>query len=795
MKHFKNLSQWLAIACCFLIASVQAETNWTTLPAPPQELKPGPDDALIAATCATMLQRWHFSAHDFDNEYSGRMLDQYIKSLDPRRIHFLETDLDKFEPYRTKLDDLILKRGDTWPAYEIFNTFRLRLRQRTEYVMDLLKTEKFTFDGNDRVLLSRKDKPAPKDLDEAKQLWSEQLRFEYLQEKLARATDKKKKDAKSTEIKKPEVKKTDKLKKPGSSNEITASLTNTNTPFAKPAQLPITEALSKRYKRTLHIYEEMDNGDVFEIYLTTLARIYDPHSDYFGKQALEQFKISMSLALFGIGAQLQIDEDGYCNIMLLMPGGPASKSKLIREGERIVAVGQSNSPPIDIVGMNINKAVQLIRGPKGTEVQLTLESPTGTDRHVVSLIRDEIPIESQQAKAKILDLPTKQGQTARIGVIDLPSFYATIESPGQTSKSEPRFTSKDVAILIKKMKEQDVRGIVLDLRRNGGGSLEEAIKLTGLFIKEGPVVQVVGRNGENTVDGDEDPSVLWDGPLIVLTSRFSASASEIIAAALQDYGRALIVGDITTHGKGTVQSLNQLENQIRQTDLKTGINPGALKFTIRKFYRANGGSTQFEGVTPDIILPSVINNSDDIGEKSLDFALPSDTNSPAKFEKVDQVAPHIAELKKSSDQRIAKSKDFAYINEDIAEFVKRQKDKSISLNEKERLKEIASDTAKKEARDKERIARNLREPKTYELTIKNAILPGLPPAVTHTNSAGVITPSGSDVAAHITAPDPRGTDDEMENEKPPAIDPMLEETESILVDYLNALKKVVTAKK
>ncbi len=794
MKHLKNLALALLIACGSFAITLHGETNSTALPPAPPELRPGPDDGRIIHTCAAViLEKYHYSQHPFDNDYSSKMLDHYIKSLDPRRIHFLQTDLDKFELWRNKLDDLTLKRGDTGPAYEIFNTFRLRQRQKTEHVLELLKTEKFTFDDDDRVLLNRKDKPAPKDLDEARQLWREQLRFEFLQEKLARATDKKKKDAKPPEAKKPVTKKPETKRKTDTFDVVT--LTNVVVPFAKAPQLPIPETLVKRYKRILHIYDEMDNGDVFEIYVTTLAHVYDPHSDYFGKQALEQFKISMSLALFGIGAQLQMDEDGYCNVAQLMPGGPAIKSKLIRENERIVAVAQSNAPPVDIVGMNISKAVQLIRGPKGSEVRLTLESPTGADRHVVSLIRDEIPLESQQAKAKILDLPGKAGQTTRIGVIDLPSFYATIESPGQVSKSEPRFTSVDVATLITKMKEQDVRGIVLDLRRNGGGSLEEAVRLTGLFIKEGPVVQVVGRGGENMVDGDEDPAILWDGPLVVLTSRFSASASEIVAAALQDYGRALVVGDTTTHGKGTVQSLHQLENNIPRSALSTNMNPGALKFTIRKFYRANGGSTQFEGVHPDIILPSVINHSEDIGEKALDFAMPWDTNAPAKFEKVDRVAPFLATLKKNSDLRIAKSKDFAYVREDITEFQKRQKDKSISLNEKERLAEIATSNARTEARDKERIARNLREPKTFELTIKNAILPGLPPAVTHTNAAGVITHSGSDTTTQIAAPDPRGTDEEEADEKPPAIDPMLEETQSILVDYLNALGKVVTAKK
>ena len=755
---------WLALG-------LSAQTN---APVAPHELKPGADDARIAVITARLLEQGHYSRHPFDNEYSSRMLDLYLKALDPQHMHFLQTDLDKFEPYRTRLDDLTLKRGDTWPAYEIFTTFRERLEQRTEYAVVLLKDEKFDFSADERVTLNRKDLPAPKDLDAAKQVWRERLRFEFLQEKLARSGEKKK----------AAVKKTD------STNAAPAV-----TKPVKPEAQEIAELLTKRYHRNLHIFQEMDREDVLEIYLTSLAHVYDPHTDYMGKSALEQFKISMSLALFGIGAQLRMDDDGYCNIERLMPGGPAIKSKQLQEKERIVAVAQSNAAPVDIVGMNLNKSVQLIRGPKGSEVRLTLESPETSVRHVVSLIRDEIPLEDQQAKSKILDLPGPNGQTTRVGVIDLPSFYASFDTLNSRGKSDPRFTSADVAALIKKMKEESVRGIVLDLRRNGGGSLEEAIKLTGLFIKDGPVVQVKGPEGEPIIDSDEDPSILWDGPLVVLTSRFSASASEIVAAALQDYGRALIVGDSSTHGKGTVQSLNQLKSFPQMQNLEVTPDPGALKFTIRKFYRASGASTQFEGVTPDVILPSVLNYSKDIGEKSLDYPLPWDTIESAKFEKVDRVAPYLPELKKNSEQRVAKSKDFAYVREDIANYRKHQEDKTMSLNEKERLKEKAEDDARQKARDKERLARKAPEPKVYEITLKNATLPGLPPPVVKTNSLALkLDSSGTSiVTAHAALPS--GDPDADEDPAPPEVDPTLDETESILVDYLHVLDKVVTAKK
>ena len=824
-KKLTAVFLWL---CVWLALSLQAQTN---VPVASHELKPGPDDGRIAMISARLLEQGHYSRHPFDNDYSSKMLDLYLKSLDPQHMHFLQTDLDKFEPYRNRLDDLILKRGDTWPAYEIFTTFRERLEQRTEYAEELLKSEKFDFSADERAQLNRKDQPAPKDLDAAKQIWRERLRFEFLQEKLARSGDKKnytvknhtvKLDLKTpltipsietrsvtspaTNITEAEFRSGYTPSKDDLSLAVTAKLpkgTNAAPAVVKPVKpeaQEIAELLIKRYHRNLHIFQEMDREDVLEIYLTSLAHVYDPHTDYMGKSALEQFKIQMSLALFGIGAQLRMDDDGYCNIERLMPGGPAIKSKQITEKERIVAVAQSNAAPVDIVGMNLNKSVQLIRGLKGSEVRLTLESPETSERHVVSLIRDEIPLEDQQAKSKIIDLPGANGQATRVGVIDLPSFYASFDTINSKGKSEPRYTSTDVATLIKKMKEESVRGIVLDLRRNGGGSLEEAIKLTGLFIKEGPVVQVKGPEGDPIIDSDEDPSILWDGPLVVLTSHFSASASEIVAAALQDYGRALIVGDSSTHGKGTVQSLNQLKSFPQMSNLEVTPDPGALKFTIRKFYRASGASTQFEGVTPDIVLPSVFNYSKDIGEKSLDYPLPWDTIESAKYEKVDRVAAYLSELKKNSDQRLAKSKDFAYIREDIANFQKHQEDKTISLNEKERLKEKAEDDARTKARDKERLARKMPEPKVYEVTLKNAGLPGLPPPVAKTNSVTAkISGSGADAHASASVEVPRaplGTGElDGDDETPPAVDPTLDETESILVDYLNLLGKVITAKK
>ena len=348
-----------------------------------------------------------------------------------------------------------------------------------------------------------------------------------------------------------------------------------------------------------------DSDNVLQAYLNALAHAYDPHSDYLNNEHAQDFSIGMSLSLFGIGAQLT-EDDGYCTISSLIRGGPAYKSKLLKEKDRIIAVAQSNQPPVNVVDMELSKVVQLIRGPKGTEVRLTI-SPADdrAARRVVTLVRDEIKLEDQAAKAQLIELPDGHGGTNRIGVIDLPSFYATVSLSGNSGHSE-RSTTADVTCLIKKLEQEKIAGLILDLRSNPGGSLEEAIKFTGLFIKDGPVVLARDPDGHVSADSDNDPGVLYDGPLVVLVNRFSASASEIAAAALQDYGRALIVGDTSTFGKGTVQNLNPLRPFIWPAIPSATNDPGTLKITIRKFYRVTGASTQLRGVVPDIILPDTL---------------------------------------------------------------------------------------------------------------------------------------------------------------------------------------------
>jgi carboxyl-terminal processing protease len=518
--------------------------------------------------------------------------------------------------------------------------------------------------------------------------------------------------------------------------------------------------------------------------LNALAHAYDPHTDYLNNAHAQDFSINMSLSLFGIGAQLT-EDDGYCTISKVLQGGPADKSKKLNEKDRIVAVAQGGKPPVDVVDMELGKVVQLIRGPKGTEVRLTV-SPADdrAARKIITLVRDEIKLEDSEAKAKLIEMPNGRGGTNRVGVIDLPSFYATIDLPGSSNHSA-KSTTTDVAKLIKKLEEQKVDGIVLDLRSNPGGSLEEAVKFTGLFIKDGPVVLARTPDGNINVDADTDPSVLYSGPLAVLVNRFSASAAEIAAAALQDYGRAVIIGDTSTHGKGTVQNLNPLRPYMPNATN----DPGTVKITIRKFYRVSGASTQLKGVVPDIILPDVLNYSPDIGESSQENPLPWDTIPSAKYDKLNLVEPYLADLRQHSDGRVMTNQDFVYIQQDIQQFKKNLADKTATLNEKDQIKERQTNQDRQKARDKERESRTASGMKTYEITVRNSELPGLPEPMGETvlNSSG-LTNSASARTNQVAASDSTNAVTTAADKKsPPSVDPMLDEAEHILQDYIKLM--------
>ena len=765
-------------------------------------LAPGPDDANISKVTARILERSHYLRQNFNDEVSSKLFDKYIEALDNLRLFFLQSDVDEFEQYRTKLDDMILKDGNVVPARTIFTRFIQRLHEQYDYVTNLLANEKFTFDTDEKYVVIRKKEPRPKTMEEAKKVWRDRLRYEYLQEKLAigKPDEIGKIVAEKLEAKKPrqvlsaieekmskeKAQEIDKLVQAQYGKEPNDKIVKAVAEKLERENADeIVKLLQKRYSRMVRALHEYDNDDVLQLYLTSLARVYDPHSDYMGRAELENFSIGMKLSLFGIGALLR-SEDGFCKIQSLTPNGPAERSKKLKPNDKIIAVAQGEGTPVDVVDMKLNKVVELIRGPKNTEVRLTVVPADAADpsaRKVITLVRDEIKLEDQEAKAKLIELPGEgNNKTMRLGVIDLPSFYSTFELEGRKGENEPKSTTVDVARLIRKLTQEKADGIVLDLRRNGGGSLEEAIRLSGLFIKEGPIVQVKGPEGDAIIEKDPDPSVFYEGPLVVLTSRFSASASEILAGALQDYGRALVVGDISTHGKGTVQSLLQLQPLMRgHLALVSSNNPGALKITIRKFYRASGASTQLKGVTPDIVLPSLYNH-DEVGEASLENPLPWDTIAPASYEKLNWIQPLLPELRRRSEKRVGSDRDFAFLKAEIERIQQKRAEKSESLNEVQRLKEKQDSDERVKARKKELASRPEPAWKTYEITLKNAEQPGLPAPVAKTNSikaASTTTTNANTVAKSY----PEDIEDHVE-EKATAVDITMEEAKRILLDLV-----------
>lgn len=692
-------------------------------------------DANITRLATSLLEHSQFAHHPLDSQLAGTFLDRYFDALDGGRSVFLQSDVDEFGAYRQTLARDTRDQGDTSAARAIFARYLQRLGQRVTYVTELLATSKFEFSGHDVYSFDRDHAARPRDPMAARDLWRQQVRAEYLQEKLA---DK------------------------------------------QPRQ--IVKTLTHRYAQQLETMKALSSDEVLEIYLNALAHVYDPHSDYLGHEQMDSFSIAMNLSLFGIGASLET-EDGYCKIRELLPGGPAARSALLKPGDRIIAVAQGGKEPVDIMNMPLSRAVELIRGPKGTAVTLTVIAVGDADGavpRIVPLVRDEIKLEDQAAKARILDLPTEKGANIRMGVIDLPSFYVDID---RHAVGGHRSATADVARLLTKLKAEHVRGVVLDLRRNGGGSLEEAISLTGLFIRKGPVVQTRGPAGDIEVDADTDASVLYDGPLILLTSRFSASASEILAGALQDYGRAVIVGDSSTFGKGTVQNVVPLAHFMDQAGLDHVYDPGALKVTIRKFYRPSGASTQLRGVAADIVLPSTSDFSE-VSEAALKDPLPWDAVPSAPHENLNRVQSYIGSLKDQSVRRMGAARAFAFLADDIARLRKSLATKSVSLNEKERRQELAESKARESERQLATRVSDSTDPVTYEITLKNASLPGLPPPAAFAHNAETAHARGGSL--------PTGEPDGASTGRSRADDMILKESVQILADYAGLLSRQST---
>ena len=613
----------------------------------------------ITEVVGQVLSQSHLRQKFLDNELSEIFFDNYIDALDLNHQIFLQADIDEFqERYRAQLDDFTLgvlnqKRvPNAAPAFEIFERFKERLVERRTMIEELLEAE-YVFNVPDQIQVKRSEEPWPTTAEEAKDLWRLRIKYDLLQGKIG--------DEELTKVK---------------------------------------ERIAKRYDRLVRDYQSLEPDEILQIYLTSLASAYDPHSDYMSPTTAEDFYIkNVNNELTGIGALLRSNE-GYCQIVSLVPGGPADKSKQIKPGDKIIGVAQGEQEAVDVVEMKLNKVVQMIRGELNTEVRLTIipaKSVDGSETKVVSLIRDRIELKDQFSKARIISLPDEKGRTRRLGVLTVPQYYDNVAA--------------DTAALLRRLEKEQVEGIALDLRKNGGGILPEAVALTGLFIPKGPVVQVQNYAKEKKILEDEDPSTIYNGPLVVLVSQLSASAAEITAAALQDYQRAVIVGDQSTHGKGTVQTLMEL-NRFKGTPEQSGM----LKYTIQKFYRIAGGTTQKHGVTPDIILPSIYDYME-LGEANLPRSLEPDSIDPASFEKVNHVPSNLPELSKISQERIAMDKDFQYILDDIERYKEIKQRKTISLNEEDRSVEKQEEEDRNKQRRKERLARRFPGLKIHRITM------------------------------------------------------------------------------
>jgi len=602
---------------------------------------PRPSDRQVTKVVTTLMKREHLSKHPLDDEISRRGLQLFVKSLDGMKLYFYQSDIDAFNRRQDELDDMI-NAGDISFAYEIFNVLLKRIDERVVLVDELLK-EDFNL-NDDETLVTDPDKlQYPKDAAEAKQRWRKRLEYDLL------VLKSEKDDAKKAANKQEDPK----------------------------------ERLSRRYHSFAKRMHQTDPDELLEMYLTSITSSYDPHTTYMSPSSLENFRILMSLNLEGIGAQLQVT-DGFTVVNKIIPGGAAEKSGQLKVEDRIISVGQGEEGEmVDVVDMKLNDVVQLIRGRAGSVVRLGVTPAAGGETKVVKIVRQKIELKDSEARGVIFEEGKKQDGTAfKVGVIDLPSFYMDMEG-ARDGSNDFKSTTRDVKKILDDFKSKGVDALILDLRRNGGGSLTEAISLTGLFIEDGPVVQVKDPDGRVQHYDDLDRSMYWSGPLVVMTSKFSASASEILAGAIQDYHRGIIIGDTSTHGKGTVQSLLDLGPQMFR--IANPPNLGALKLTMQQFYRPNGDSTQQRGVLADVVLPSLTDHMD-VSEADLDYPIAFDKVPAAQFNRYDHVIPTVVDaLKQSSQVRREQSDDFRKLTKNIDRYMEQKTKKEVPLNEEKFL--------------------------------------------------------------------------------------------------------------
>ena len=606
---------------------------------------PGAEERRVAFSVATMLERLHMGRRPLDDELGKRCLTNFLKTLDPMKIYFLQSDVDEFMAQADQVDDQI-KQGDVRLAFTIYRRFLTRIDERTAMVDQLLEMpHDFTVD--EKMITDRDTLTYPKNDAEARERWRLRVKYDLL------------------------LQKADKV----AFDEAKAKLHRRYNSYAK------------RMKQT-------DSDELLEMYLTAMTTGFDPHTTYMSAGTLENFEISMRLELDGIGASLQF-EDGYTVVHKIIPGGAADKDGRLKAEDKIVAVGQDqDGEMVDVVDMKLSDVVDLIRGKRGTTVRLGVIPSGETQQKVYALTRDRIELTDSQARAEVFtDGQKADGEPFKVGVIDLPSFYMDMAG-ARSGRDDYRSTTRDVSKILDDFKSKGVDAVIIDLRRNGGGSLTEAVNLTGLFIKSGPVVQVKGFDGDVEPYEDSSSEIAWEGPLVVVTSKFSASASEIFAGAIQDYRRGLIVGDKATHGKGTVQQLLDLGQQILR--IPNAPKLGALKITIQQFYRPSGDSTQNRGVLADIELPSLTTHLD-VGEADLDFALEFDRVKEVPHDTFNMVDANLVNvLTTRSNQRREMSEDFKKVAQNIQRYLEQKERKAVSLKEDVFLAERAELNANEE---------------------------------------------------------------------------------------------------
>lgn len=666
-------------------------------------LEPTREEAITTQQIMSNLLRGHYERKRLNNDLSSEVLNTLLDDLDGTHSYFLASDIEEFEQFRNHLDEA-LSRGDMKPAFYIYNRFQQRVSERLSFMLNELekKAKDYDFKSKEVLELDREETPWASTRAELDQLWRKRLKNSMLNLRLAGKEDE-----------------------------------------------DILELLTKRYQNQLNRVHQSRPVDAYQTFMNAVTRTFDPHTQYFSPRNSENFNINMSLSLQGIGAVLQT-EDEHTKVVRLVPGGPASKAGNLEPEDKIIGVAQGDEEMVDVIGWRLDEVVDLIRGPKSSTVRLEILSGAvaTAEPKTIAIVRDEVKLEEQSAQKEVIEIQDGK-DTRRIGVIDIPTFYIDFEGR-MNNLPDYRSTTRDVRRLVNELLDEKIDGLIIDLRSNGGGSLEEAINLTGLFIPTGPVVQVRGARGDVDVLRDRDPEVLYAGPMTVLVNRLSASASEIFAGAIQDYGRGLVIGG-QTFGKGTVQSLRPLTE-------------GQLKITQAKFYRVSGDSTQNQGVIPDIMFPSLF-DKDKIGESALEKALPWDTIKPARETKSNPVRSKLSRLKELHEERINDNPDFIFVREQKA-LVSEMRDKTqVSLNEEERK-------AEREENDRRRLA----------LENKRRKAKGMPELASLDDPEEDEKAEGDEEKAK--------SDEEKDDEEP---DAMLIETGNILLDYMRMSSPGMTA--